>query len=500
MGDLHDLPLRPQPLRQTGPMRIGSRSGALVVLAVITALAGCSSGSTPAASPSSASASSDGPGSGGSSSTASTLPAAGSAPAAATADWPTYHANAARTGAVAGLPAAGPLSLAWTARLGGAVYGQPLIIGGTVVAATESNQVYGLSRATGQVVWSVRIGTGHPVPLHDQPCGNIDPLGITGTPVYDPATGLVYAVAETTGGQKVLAGIRVSDGKLTLSRNIPAPDHEPAYDQQRAALALATGRIYVAFGGHFGDCGPYRGSVVAIPAAGNGPILSYVVPAEKQAGIWAPGGPVVGPGSTIYVAAGNGVARQPPFDGSDSVIALSPKLQQIGVFAPKRWPEDNTDDLDLGSMSPALLPDGRMLQVGKSGIGYLLNAKALGGVGGQLAEGGVCNAFGGPAVSRTVIYVPCFGTGLTAVDVGAGQVRVLWRGPASANGSPVIGGGAVWVGDWTSGTLYELGEADGKVHQQIRLGSALPHFASPSLSGGLVLIGTLHGVAAVSGA
>jgi outer membrane protein assembly factor BamB len=484
-------------------MRVGSRAGALFALGVMTALAGCGSGSTPAAGSSTPGSSTPGsrtPGSSTPRAAGSTAtPAVGSA-SAATADWPTYHGNAARTGAVAGLPAAGPLSLAWTSRLGGAVYGQPLIIGNTVIAATESNQVYGLSRASGRVLWSVRIGAGHPVPVSDQPCGNIDPLGITGTPVYDPATGLVYAVAETTGGQKVLAGIRVSDGKLALSRNIPAPDHEPAYDQQRAALALAAGRIYVAFGGHFGDCGPYRGSVAAIPAAGHGPILSYVVPTQEQAGIWAPGGPVVGPGNRIYVAAGNGAATQPPFDGSDSVIALSLQLKQVGVFAPTRWPQDNAQDLDLGSMSPALLRDGRILQVGKSGLGYLLNARALGGVGGQLATGGVCRAFGGPAVTQAVIYVPCFGTGLTAVKVGAGQIRVLWRGPANASGSPVVGGGAVWVADWNSGTLYELGEAGGRMRQQIRLGSPLPHFVSPSLSGGLVLVGTLHGVVAVSGA
>ena len=361
---------------------------------------------------------------------------------------------------MAGLPTAGPLSVAWTRRLGGAVYGQPLIIGGTVVAATESDQVYGLSRATGRVLWDVRVGGGGAVPLSAQPCGNLDPLGITGTPVYDRATGLVYAVAEVTGGTKVLAGIRVSDGKLVLSRDIPAPDHAAAYDQQRGALALAAGRVYVAFGGHYGDCGPYRGSVVAVPASGHGPILSYIVPTRKQGGIWAAGGPVVGRGTTIYVATGNGAARQPPFDGSDSVIALSPTLHPISVFAPRRWPQDNAGDLDLGSMSPALLPDGRILQVGKSGIGYLLNARALGGVGGQLADGGVCPAFGGAAVSQSVVYVPCSGTGMTAVSVAGGRIRVLWRGPAAANGSPVVGGGAVWVADWTSGTLYAAQRGD----------------------------------------
>src|SRR6185437_15904244 len=174
--------------------------------------------------------------------------------------------------------------------------------------------------------------------------------------------------------------------------------------------------------------------------------------------------------------------------------------KRIGVFAPKRWPEDNAGDLDLGSSSPALLPDGRILQVGKAQLGYLLNARRLGGVGGQLAQGQVCASFGGPAVSGTTVYVPCVSTGLSAVSVAQGRVHVLWRGPGSASGSPVVGGGAVWVADWNTGILYELNPASGQVRHQIGLGAALPHFVSPSLSGSLVLIGTMHGVVAVSGA
>ena len=199
------------------------------------------------------------------------------------ADWPVYHRDAARTGAAPGRPAAGPLRLAWTRRLDGAVYGQPLVIGGLVVAATENDSVYALDRGTGRIRWRRHVGT--PVPLSSLPCGNIDPLGITGTPAYDPVTRLVYAVAEETGFRHVLYGLTLG-GVIRVRRDLPAPDGHPRYDQQRPALAVVGGRVYVSFGGLEGDCGPYIGSVTGVPASGRGPLLAYRVPTRREGAIW----------------------------------------------------------------------------------------------------------------------------------------------------------------------------------------------------------------------
>jgi outer membrane protein assembly factor BamB len=409
-----------------------------------------------------------------------------------------YHRDPARTGAAPAKPRAGRLAIAWRRRLDGAVYGQPLALGTLVIAATEGGSVYALDRLSGKVRWRTHIAA--PVPLSELPCGDIDPLGITGTPVYDAATGLVYAVAETTGERHVLAGIKARTGRVSFTRPLPTPDGHPRYDQQRAALAVDRGRVYVAFGGLDGDCGPYQGSVVGVPASGRGPLVSYRVSTAREAGIWAAGGPVVAAGGTIYVSVGNGAATEPPFDNSDSVTALSPTLRRTSIFAPTSWAADNASDLDLGSSSPALLQaDGRILAVGKSGTGYLLNASHLGGVGGQLASGRVCPAFGGMAVLGTVVYVPCASGGMAAVNTSGGKVRVLWRGPAGAQGAPVTGGGAVWVADWNAGVLYELDPAHGAARSHISVGTSLPHFASPALSGHLVLLGTMSGVVAVSG-
>jgi polyvinyl alcohol dehydrogenase (cytochrome) len=411
-------------------------------------------------------------------------------------NWLQYHGNAARSGVVSGLPPAGHLAVAWTRRLDGAVYGQPLVIGSTIVAATEKDEVYGLNRATGAIRWRRKVGT--PLPLSEQPCGNISPLGITSTPVYDPQTKLVYVVAQNGKTGHLLAGLRISDGHIAFTAKVPSPDHEPFYDQQRGALALTDGHIYVVFGGHFGDCGPYRGTVVAMPASGHGRVWHYVVPTAKQGGIWASGGPVVGPNGTIYISTGNGAPTSKRYDSSDSVTALTPALKEIGIFAPTDWRMLSADDLDLGSMSPALMSDGRILQVGKSAVGYLVNSAHLGGVGGQLAKGPVCTAFGGAAVSGHTVYVPCI-SGLAAVNTARGRVRVTWRGPAGVWGSPVLGGGAVWVASPSTGVLYELAPRTGRVREKIKIARQLPDFVSPSLSGGLVLVGTMTGVSAISG-
>jgi outer membrane protein assembly factor BamB len=422
--------------------------------------------------------------------------------------WPTYNRDPSRDGVAVGVPSPGTLSVAWRDHLDGAVYGQPLLIGGYVVAATENDTVYALQDTTGAIVWRTHVGASVPQSaLHG--CGDIFPLGITGTPSYDQSNGIVYVVAETTGYRHTLFGLSVANGAVKVERYIPTPDGQQAWDQQRPALAITGGRVYVLFGGLAGDCGPYKGSVVGVPVSGSGPIISYTTPTAREGAFWGPGGPVIGPVSAadatpaLYVTNGNGAAVQgDPYDYSDSVTSLSLGLQRLGYFAPATWPQDNANDLDLGSTQPALAAGGAVLIVGKRGTAYLLQAGSLGGVGSRLAQADVCKAFGTMAVSGSVVYVPCRNVhGVTAVQVSvaAKEIRILWRGPSDADGSPVIGGGAVWVTAWGSGTLYALNAATGAVLRRLSLGGQLPHFSSMSLSGSHAYLGALNGVIAVSG-
>src|SRR5205814_1725326 len=146
---------------------------------------------------------------------------AGVTATAAAGDWITYHHDNARTGLAADLAPLGTLSPAWTATLDGAVYGQPLVVGDRVFAATENDTVYALDPATGAVVWSAHVGT--PMPRSALPCGNIDPLGITSTMVYDPASDLLFALAERTGAEHVLVSIDATTGQVREQRPAEPP-------------------------------------------------------------------------------------------------------------------------------------------------------------------------------------------------------------------------------------------------------------------------------------
>src|SRR5579864_8163574 len=98
--------------------------------------------------------------------------------------WPTYHGDGSRAGNDTLDGALSPTSQAWTSPvLDGAVYAEPLVVAGRVIVATESDSLYALDQHNGQVLWRTNVGT--PVPLASLPCGDIDPLGITGTPAVD---------------------------------------------------------------------------------------------------------------------------------------------------------------------------------------------------------------------------------------------------------------------------------------------------------------------------
>ena len=409
------------------------------------------------------------------------------------ADWDAYHGNRGRTGVSTTMPAfTGHLSVVKNITLDGAVYASPLVVGGHVIVATENDTVYNFT-STGTLVWKKHVGS--PAQQSELPCGNIFPLGITGTPVY--YRGLVYVVAEL--GNPVRHGLfalRLSTGAQVWKRSLDYSGVSAAAMQERGALTTEGGRIWVPFGGLAGDCSNYKGRLVGILSDGTGSGLVYTVPTTREAGMWTPPGPSVDPHGWIYASVGNGAAGTgDPYDHSDSVLKLDATRTVRDFFAPSSWASDNNSDADLGSQGPALVGSSWVFIAGKSGTAYVLSQSHLGGIGGQVSSASLCTSFGGTAVVGSSVYVPCT-DGVRKVTIsGTGTMSVNWH--ASVHGSPVVGAGRVWSIDSSAGVLHALSTSTGASTAQISVG-ATARFATPALWGRLVVVPTLAGVTIVS--
>ena len=94
--------------------------------------------------------------------------------------------------------------LTFNGTISGNVYSQPLYVeggpnGAMIIAVTESNNVYALHANDGSIIWQRNLG---PAVTSGLPCGNISPLGISGTPVVDLATRSLFIDAMIDGVTK----------------------------------------------------------------------------------------------------------------------------------------------------------------------------------------------------------------------------------------------------------------------------------------------------------
>ena len=375
--------------------------------------------------------------------------------------------------------------------LDGQVYASPLVVGKRIIVATEGDSVYSLGE-TGRQSWRTQLGD--PSPAGERACGNIDPLGITGTPVY--ANGLIYVSPQYAGGRHELVALDVNSGAVRWRAGLDLPGVDPLAMQQRGALTVAGGRVWVPFGGLAGDCGNYKGRLIGVPLGGGKPV-QYTVPTSREAGIWTPPGPSVDVNGLLYVSVGNGESGVgDKYDFSDSVLKLDQSGRLVDSFSPSTWPTDNDADLDLGSQGPALVGTKWVIIAGKSGWAYVLRQNALGGIGGQVWTGRVCTSYGGSAVQDDVVYLPC-SDGVRAARVAAdGTLTVRWHAEGAVAGSPVIGGGRIWALAPSEGTLHALDPATGRSTLNIEVGD-ITRFATPALSGPLVIVPTKTGITIV---
>jgi len=363
-----------------------------------------------------------------------------------------YVEPALTTAAAAGLR----LDRTFAAAFTGNVYGQPLYVDNgssgpdLVIVATESS---------GRQVWAASLGT--PVPLATMPCGNIDPLGITGTPVIDLAsrtlfvTAMVTPDAGVTKQWKVFA-LSIDDGSRRNGWPIDVVDALAAKGMtftasvqgERGALMIVNGVLYVPFGGLAGDCGNYHGWVVAIPLADPVAVQAWSTSAVGG-GIWAPSG-ITSDGNAIYVATGNTFGAT-SWGGGEAILRFentSPPLATAPAYwAPTTWQVMDMLDQDMGGTAPVVFdlpgsaPSHLVLGLSKTAYGYLEDADNLGGISDGLFSAQVS---GGAIRSAAALYTTGSGTFVTFAAFGAlctggtsGGLETLRMVPGSP---PTIGG------------------------------------------------------------
>ncbi len=404
----------------------------------------------------------------------------------------TYHNAADRSGAftvpLLNVTSAAKLHLDshFNASVTGTIYAQPLYWlppgskTGILIVATSSNLVYGLNANTGAVIWKTQLIRS--APQSALGCGNIDPEGITGTPVIDPVTGTlyldalqlagnnvarqrVYAMAAATG--QVLAHWPLDVETLMAARKKagkPDSDFDSTVDGDRAALQFAGGKLYVSYGGRYGDCGDYHGIVIEFNPAKRTITGSWETRATGG-GIWGRGGAAFD-GTSLFATTGNTIGTTAGnWQDGEAVVRLLPGLTHSTAsqdyFTPLDWHDLDDQDADLGGTSaiPFTVPAGsgtvpRVLALGKDGHAYLMDASNLGGVSAGLADLQVSNTV---ILTDAAVYhtktdtriaftnfsgalAKCSNNNLTMLRVtsAANPLAVLWCSEFNGSGAPIL--------------------------------------------------------------
>jgi PQQ enzyme repeat len=300
--------------------------------------------------------------------------------------------------------------LNFNGMISGNVYAQPLYIEGgpngpMIIAVTESNNVYALNATTGAVIWQ-RSDLG-PAVTSGLPCGNINPAGITGTPVVDLASRSLFFDALIDGVTKkhFIYSLNVDTG--ATNPNWPVDVNATAMyngiifnslvQEQRGGLALVNGIVYVAYSGYNGDCLSYHGWVVGVHINDPSSVDAWATTAVKG-GIWGHGG-VASDGTNMFVVTGNTTGTGGVWGGGEAIIRLQAGPFWSGLptdyWAPTNWLNLDNGDTDLGGVSatvidvPGATPSQLVLALGKDGNAYLVNRNNLGGITAPAAQANV---------------------------------------------------------------------------------------------------------------
>jgi hypothetical protein len=254
--------------------------------------------------------------------------------------------------------------------------------------ATENDSVYAvdadsINASSATVLWKTTAHPAGETPLvpSDAGCGYINPVGIISTPVIDRGRNAIYVVSASKSGGTVhhrVYALDLTTGSILAGPTLIAATYpgkggnsngttvtflDPV-QQNRAALLDSHGMIYTAWSGYDGDCGNYSAWVIAFDAGTLAQVGAIdLVPNTFRAGIWmGGGGPAADSSGNVYLATGNAAGGNTPGitnDYGDTFVKLASgtPIAVTDFFAPSIAIQDDTNDEDLGSAAPLLLPD-----------------------------------------------------------------------------------------------------------------------------------------------
>jgi autotransporter-associated beta strand protein len=395
----------------------------------------------------------------------------------------------------------------------GFVFAQPLYVPNVTIpgqgthnvvfVATENDSVYAFDAdsnvgANGGLLWHTNLGI---APLsnngefggryHNGVYIDLTPeVGITGTPVIDPVSGTLYAdvlsrevTATKTNYYHRIHALNITNGMeqpyspVVVTASVPGTGvggngavvtFNAQQQNQRPALTLAGGKLFVSYGS-FADTDPYHGWIMAFNATNLVQLTNYIFNSTPNAtttafganagegALWMGGdGLCVDANTNLYFETANGSFSENTngSDYGDSFVRLSTtnKLAVADYFTPYNQAAMQSEDSDLGSGGPMLLPDAvgsvahphLIVGGGKAGIIFLVDRDNMGTYSAatdrdvQEFGAGAGSFFCTPAYFNYEIYYQGIGSVMKAFSISNGVISTT---PTSSSGTSFNGYG-----------------------------------------------------------
>ncbi len=363
----------------------------------------------------------------------------------------------------------------------GFVYAQPLydpnveISGGThnvVYVGTAHDSVYAFDADSGTEYWRVSLGTPVPSSVINTPNIQVE-VGIISTPVIDPSSGTIYVTAKTyenstqifrlhalditTGAEKFGGPVEIAAtaSGSGVEGNGSTVSFVASQENQRAAVSLINGVVYLAFASHE-DHDPYHGWLLGYsPSTLKQEYVFNVTPNSGEGAIWMGGqGLVADSSNNIYVVTANSTQStdNASEDYGQSFLKLVPSgntMTVLDYFKPNEYNSWNGDDMDLGSTGAFAIPGTSYIAGGsKAGTLFVVNTDNMGKL--DTSANQVVQQFqatnglwGNPAFFNNTMYIWGINESLKAYK---------WNG-SSFNTSPSSQGAYATPGGTTSGSV-----------------------------------------------